>query len=718
MFLKHLHGKCQILYYKRPSHIYKVNYKNTTDKLWETAISNKQLEDTKIKKLIANVNIGLLEKGKNKAQRSLVFDTLSEALYHQTIHGGKINKISKWYDTELEEITPDVIDRIVEQKPCEFFDDMVDCIIKHEDDETKIFETSFKVHNGKLYNIHKVEEKEAHDKYYTLTVSDTAELTNGFKYIKELLLQIHNFRMYEDYYKLIEAGVQVHYVKTDAFLIKIEDLKKAKKLLKFSKQIGGWRAETKKPFHEPSDDYEMKPNELVEVPTFENERIIVEDEWNADAICKQIVEKNPVIIKAKYAGSGKSYIGEYMKNLGYNVLFVCPTNQLLQNTQTDATTNNKFFAIPMEKGDRMETFDHNPYNCIVFDEVGMGGMYVLNKIREFVNTHSKDKIIIATADGKQLPPIKDMTNTRDHETYLNECINQIFKHKIYLKISKRLKKRSDRIKLKRIYDDIWIHKLPIEQIVEKYFKTTDDIMASEHNIAYTNKRCLYVSNTIRKSLSKNDRYEVGEYMICRKYKKDGESTFNVNFKYQIKSIGADGVVLQNIHTNKLYHTSIATLNEHFRYAYCATCHSSQGSSVDKSITIHEWQKQHLITREWLYTSVTRCTDINKVMFYKSEEKDDELNEATLMRYLENKVKRYKIQDLKAGRNVEDADYIDAKWLYDRINSRCNRCGCGFEFDVKCGEVVSNLTAQRLDNNQNHCKDNCIIYCTYCNCSAK
>ena len=717
MFLKHLHGKCQILYYKRPSHIYKVNYKKITDKLWETGISNIPAEDTKIKKLVANVNIGLLEKGKNKAQKSLVFDTLSEALYHQTIHGGRINKISGWYAGDFVEVEAEVLERIVEQKPDEDCPNWVECIIKDETDETKTYEDGFILDNGKLcYG--RWDEKETQTKYYTLTVSDTTELTNGFKYIKELLLQIHNFRMYEDYYKLADAGISVGYVKTDAFLINIEDLKKAKKLLNFSKQIGGWRAEKDKQFNTPSDNYEMKPNELVEIPTYETEKIQVEDEWDTDAICKQIVDQNPVIIKAKYAGSGKSYIGEYMKNLGYNVLFVCPTNQLLQNTQTDATTNNKFFAIPMEKGDKMEAFDHSSYNCIVFDEVGMGGMYVLNKIREFVKKHAKDKIIIATADGKQLPPIKDMTNTRDHETYLNECINQIFKHKIYLKISKRLKKRSDKRKLKNIYDDIWIRKLPIEQIVEKYFKTTGDLMASEHNIAYTNRRCLYISNTIRKNLGRKDKYEVGEYMICRKYKKEGGNTFNVNFKYQIMSIGADGVVLRNIKTNELYNTSISTLDEHFRYGYCATCHSSQGASVDKSITIHEWQKQHLITREWLWTSLTRATDINKVMFYKSEERDDELNEATLMRYLDNKVKRYKLQDIKAGRTIDDADYVDVKWLYDRMNSRCNKCGCSFEFDIKCGEVVSNLTAQRLDNNQSHSKDNCIIYCSYCNCSSK
>ena len=43
----------------------------------------------------------------------------------------------------------------------------------------------------------------------------------------------------------------------------------------------------------------MKPNELVEILTNENERAEVEQEWDADAICKQIVGQNPGIVKSQ-----------------------------------------------------------------------------------------------------------------------------------------------------------------------------------------------------------------------------------------------------------------------------------------------------------------------------------------------------------------------------------------------------------------------------------
>ena len=42
-----------------------------------------------------------------------------------------------------------------------------------------------------------------------------------------------------------------------------------------------------------------------------------------------------------YPGTGKSYLCEYMKNLNYNILVVCPTNQLAQDK--NGITLNKFF---------------------------------------------------------------------------------------------------------------------------------------------------------------------------------------------------------------------------------------------------------------------------------------------------------------------------------------------------------------------------------------
>ena len=66
------------------------------------------------------------------------------------------------------------------------------------------------------------------------------------------------------------------------------------------------------------------------------------------------------------------------------------------------------------------------------------------------------------------------------------------------------KANENRKMLNNMYDDMWLHKLPFDDFVRKYVKLTDDVTQSHNNIAYTNMRCLYVSNQIRKNIGKKD----------------------------------------------------------------------------------------------------------------------------------------------------------------------------------------------------------------------
>ena len=47
--------------------------------------------------------------------------------------------------------------------------------------------------------------------------------------------------MYQDYSKLYQNGINVFSVKTDAFVIQRSDITKARELLIFNNEIGGWR---------------------------------------------------------------------------------------------------------------------------------------------------------------------------------------------------------------------------------------------------------------------------------------------------------------------------------------------------------------------------------------------------------------------------------------------------------------------------------------------
>ena len=619
--------KVTIHYYKQPHKIIKVDYKKAVKELWDTHISDDKTEDKLAKKTIANINIGLLEKSNNKRQNSKIFNSLREACYYQSLYGGRV------YSTSHKEIQTS----------------------KDEDGTSEC--------------------RESDDKYYILNICDEAILTNGFRYIKELLLQHHNFTMFTTYETLKNAGVRVCSVKSDAFTIwsddvhKVEGFKFLQKYVKGCLDVGGeigqWKVEADKKVICPKDEYKYKCNALTKIPLMKNETISIDDEWDTRSICEKILKANaPVIIKAKYAGSGKSYIGEYFAQMNKQVLFVMPNNRQLQEKLCDgleATTYNKFFSIAVDSDEdgKLPKFDYSMYVMIVFDEVFMVNIYTKNRIRVFC-LENPDKIRILTGDTKQLPCFEDSTNCQDEEAYSNHCIVVICPYNIYLTICKRVGEKDsvegdmNRQIISDIYDDFWIHKLPLKEIIPKYFEITDDVMASDHNIAYRNIRCRNVANEIRARLGKKDKYEVGEILIARKWVKNPRISMNI--RYSITKIEGGILTLQILSIEKDNFTmNEAQVDEIFIYSHCATCHSSQGASIKETLTIHEWDLSY-VSREWLYTALTRCTDFRKVKFYQKNDEEMEMN--MYKRYFQNKIDGYKQQDRKDQLEIKENNFVN------------------------------------------------------------
>ena len=61
--------------------------------------------------------------------------------------------------------------------------------------------------------------------------------------------------------------------------------------------------------------------------------------------------------------------------------------------------------------------------------------YILNKIRVFCN-ENPHLIVIGAGDVKQFPSIEPFTNNPNGEEYVDNCIDIIFKHNIFLQIRK------------------------------------------------------------------------------------------------------------------------------------------------------------------------------------------------------------------------------------------------------------------------------------------
>ena len=117
------------------------------------------------------------------------------------------------------------------------------------------------------------------------------DLTNGFRYIKELLMNIHNFKMYTDYQKLTNAGIDVFNVKTDAFTIKASDVEKAQDTIIFYDGVGGWRLSKTENINIPSANYELKIINFIKIEEPTMTSLHINDEYDTLSICNQIIKK-------------------------------------------------------------------------------------------------------------------------------------------------------------------------------------------------------------------------------------------------------------------------------------------------------------------------------------------------------------------------------------------------------------------------------------------
>ena len=210
---------CEIVAVKEPSFIKKVNYKTIVKDLFDTFLCKDTEKDKAYKKIIANTNYGLLEKHINKKQRTYIFSSYGECKHYQSMYGGEINYIRQYEERRTENEQ--------EQSPL---------------DEGCDAEAT----TGASF-----EYKETGEVVWVLNLTNSADMTNGFRYIKELLIQHHNATMQSCLLKLAAANVSVHSVKTDAFTIAAADLSAATAVMDLGEGIGQWRVSKE-------DEHEIK----------------------------------------------------------------------------------------------------------------------------------------------------------------------------------------------------------------------------------------------------------------------------------------------------------------------------------------------------------------------------------------------------------------------------------------------------------------------------
>ena len=136
--------------------------------------------------------------------------------------------------------------------------------------------------------------------------------------------------------------------------------------------------------------------------------------------------------------------------------------------------------------------------------------------------------------------------------------------------------------------DIFDETISVKDTIAKYFKFTTKA-ETEHNIAYKNTTCKMVIKWTRSRLKKPGEYQVGEMLICRTFFKVLKKiTFNVNYEYKITEVKEQSMILDGG-----VEIPLGVARANFIHGYCKTCHSFQGSSIDKPVTIYDWNFKHV-----------------------------------------------------------------------------------------------------------------------------
>ena len=104
---KFLKERMHIVAFKQPSFIKEVDYATLVKELYETRISDKDEHDVYIKKLVANVSIGLLEKCHNRKSSGHLFHNYDECKFYQAQYGGVIHSTQQIAD----------LSKVVEKSP-------------------------------------------------------------------------------------------------------------------------------------------------------------------------------------------------------------------------------------------------------------------------------------------------------------------------------------------------------------------------------------------------------------------------------------------------------------------------------------------------------------------------------------------------------------------------------------------------------------------------
>ena len=583
---------------------------------------------------------------------------------------------------------------------------------------TKIFLDINEAHHyaikylGKLMHI-----SDENNTYYIVNIKQEKRLVNGLSPIKDIIYLKQRIDLFDVCKTLARNKIPIYGVKTDCVYYSGDD-ETIQNLFPITSELGDYKIEYKKNL--PFTTLQLPENELVNINdltkvtqhTLKNERD--ETEMN-DFYTKH----KRLFIRATYPGSGKSYgVYQFMKNKN-SILTILPINTTCRDVRKrgfDAITFHRFFSLDVSGRaiKHKHVLNLDQYECIFFDEVARYEPWELAMISKFAD-ENKEKYIFCAGDMNQIPPIGF-----DDVKYLDKCLGIIFNEQLMLEEMKRCNSEDAKV-YKNIMNDIFVQKLGIKEISEKYSIKTETKLSNittQKNLAYFNQRCKNVSEHIHtKVLKHKQKYIPNVELICKKYYRKKDVVAYLNYSYKFKKIQGENAVIYDDIDDEYITIPKQVLDENFILPYCITIDACQGMTIDEEITIFDLQKVDVYR---LWVALTRSSKLSNITVFLENETSVDFHKNNIKkRYFEDKITNYKEQDKKAKREYKEDEFITEKWIQQQFEEHdgliCKYCKQEMKLEVnEFNKVVSDVTVDRIDSKLPHIKSNCTMSCLSCN----
>ena len=118
-------------------------------------------------------------------------------------------------------------------------------------------------------------------------------------------------------------------------------------MIEFGNGFGTWRKSKDDNIIKPSRPLQQKENHAIKIERLTVKQLDVPDEYDTIYMCQWLEQHKRVLVRAEFAGCGKSYACKEMEWLRHKVLFVCPIDTLAPNIKEHGVRLNIFFSVGM-----------------------------------------------------------------------------------------------------------------------------------------------------------------------------------------------------------------------------------------------------------------------------------------------------------------------------------------------------------------------------------